>query len=175
MGLRALRALTGFTGPAYGTLRATGSTGPWALRARLRDYGLYGPWGPLRESEPWPLWLGSMLYLESMLSEGIKNIASSKAITPPRHKAVMRADRQTRYQNWLHIWQHFRPSFMGSATKFEADELKDLLLWPTWFTPSLTSRWNAVCPFSFDCTMNCDPANLGQCLASQHQSETTEG
>ena len=54
MGLRALRALTGFTGPAYGTLRATGSTGPRALRARLRDYGLYGPWRPLRESEPWP-------------------------------------------------------------------------------------------------------------------------
>ena len=43
MGLRALRALTGFTGPAYGTLRATGSTGPRALRA---VYGTTGPTGP---------------------------------------------------------------------------------------------------------------------------------
>ena len=43
MGLRALRAHTGFTGPAYGTLRATGFTGPRALRAA---YGTTGPTGP---------------------------------------------------------------------------------------------------------------------------------
>ena len=43
MGLRALRALTGFTGPAYGTLRAKGSMGPRALRAA---YGTTGPTGP---------------------------------------------------------------------------------------------------------------------------------
>ena len=43
MGLRAPRALTGFTGPAYGTLRATGSTGARALRAA---YGTTGPTGP---------------------------------------------------------------------------------------------------------------------------------
>ena len=52
MGLRALRALTGFTGPAYGTLTGNGLYGPTGLTGRLRDYGPYGPWGPLRESEP---------------------------------------------------------------------------------------------------------------------------
>ena len=52
MGLRALRALTGFTGPAYGTLTGYGLYGPTGLTGRLRDYGPYGPWGPLRESEP---------------------------------------------------------------------------------------------------------------------------
>ena len=43
MGLRALRALTGFTGPAYGTLTGYGLYGPTGLTGRLRDYGPYGP------------------------------------------------------------------------------------------------------------------------------------